>query len=692
MQQVYETDKIRNVVVMGQGGAGKTTLVEAAAYQAGITTRMGKVTDGNTISDFDKEEIKRQFSISAAVVPVDHDGVKINFIDTPGYLDFVGEVEESLSAADAALVVVNGKSGVEAGTERALENCEKYNLPTLIFITDMDDDNASFSRIYQDLKDRHGNRIVPFQVPISEKEKFAGYVDVVTMTACRYSGSETKPCDVPDDLDDDLESIRENLMETVAETDEDLMDKYFGGEEFTEDEIAGSLKILVGDRSVMPVLIGSGALNQGSDQLMDIIVRYCPSPANRRAYGRNIGSDEQTSVEYDETKPMSIKVWKTMVDPFIGKYSLIKVVTGVLKPDTMIYNMNRDTEEKAAKLFILRGKEATEVKELHAGDIGALTKINNIGTGDTFALKGSTMIYDKPDISKPYTYMRYAAKNKGDEDKVASAMAKLMDEDLTIRLVQDSENHQSLMYGIGDQQLDIIVSKLASRYKVEITLSKPRIAFRETIRKKTTKQGVHKKQSGGHGQYGVVTMEFEPSGDLETPYIFEEKIVGGVVPKNYFPAVEKGLAESVQKGPLAGYPVVGVKGTLIDGKYHPVDSSEIAFKTASINAFRAGVMDASPVLLEPIATIRVTVPNDFAGDIMGDMNKRRGRVMGMEHINNGKQIITAEVPMAEIYGYGTDLRSMTGGSGDYEYEFTRYEQAPADVQAKIVAASKEEEE
>jgi len=693
MQQVYETDNIRNVVILGHGGAGKTTLVEALAYQAGIISRMGKVTDGNTISDFDKEEAKRQFSISASVLPVDYEGTKINFIDTPGYLDFVGEVQEALSVADAAVIVVNGKSGVESGTERAMEYCEKYRLPTVIFVTGMDDDNASFRKISLQLNEKYGRKIAPFHIPIRENEKFVGFVNVVKMKGRRFTtGSEYTECDIPDYLDKQLSTARESLMEAVAETSEELMDKYFSGEEFTYDEISGALRAHVQDRVIIPVLMGAGINNQGTKMLMQVCVKYFASPAKRKVYGREMDNSEIAFLECDETKHMSAKVWKTMVDPFIGKYSLIKVVTGVLKADSMIYNVNRDTEEKLGKLYIMRGKEAIEVKELHAGDLGAVTKINNIATGDTLAQKGATMVFDAPEIAKPYTYIRYTAKNKGDDDKIASAMAKLMDEDLTIKVVQDSENRQSLLYGIGDQQLDIVVSKLASRYKVEVELSKPKIAFRETIRKKTTVTGTHKKQSGGHGQYGVVVMEFEPSGDLEKPYVFEERVVGGSVPKNYFPAVEKGLAESVLKGPLAGYPVVGLKGTLTDGKYHPVDSSEMAFKTATINAFKAGVMDASPVLLEPIATMRVTVPNTFAGDVMGDMNKRRGRVLGMDHISTGKQTITAEVPMSEIYGYGTDLRSMTGGFGDYEYEFTRYEQAPSDVQAKIVAASKAEAE
>ena len=390
--------------------------------------------------------------------------------------------------------------------------------------------------------------------------------------------------------------------------------------------------------------------------------------------------------DYDFAKPKSAYVFKTIVDPFIGKYSLMKICTGTLKPDTVIYNVNKDAEEKVQKVYVLRGKDVIEVPELKAGDIGAVAKLNVTQTGDTIAVRTAPIVYHKPKISTPYTYMAYAAKTKGDEDKISSALAKMMDEDLTLRSVSDTENRQTLLYGIGDQQLEVVVSKLQARYKVDIVLSKPKFAFRETLRKKVEAQGKYKKQSGGHGQYGDVKMSFEPSGDLETPYVFEEKVFGGAVPKNYFPAVEKGLQECVLKGPLAAYPVVGVKATLYDGSYHPVDSSEMAFKMATILAFKKGFMDASPVLLEPIVSMKVTVPDKYTGDVMGDLNKRRGRVLGMTPDHQGNTIIEADVPQLEIYGYSTDLRSMTGGSGEFSYEFARYEQAPNDIQAKEIEA------
>ena len=684
---VYETEKIRNVVVLGHGGAGKTTLVEAMAYVAGVTPRMGKVADGNTISDFDKEEIKRQFSIGASVVPVEWEGIKINIIDTPGYFDFVGEVEEAVSAADAAIIVVNGKSGVEVGTQKAWEICEKNELPRLFFVTGMDDDQASFKNVMLQLNEQFGRKVAPFYVPMRENEKFVGFVNVIKMEGRRFIGntSEFEECPIPDYLEKHVSISRDSLLEAVAETSEELMERYFEGDEFTYEEIQDALKSNVVDGSIVPVLMGSGMNAQGMKMLMYVIRKYLPAPSSKFVYGNDIATGEMVPVDIDANKYMSARVFKTLVDPFIGKYSMFKVITGTLKADMPLYNVNQEKEEKVSRLYILRGKEAIEVPELTAGDIGAVAK-TGLATGDTFAMKGAQVAYAKPDLSTPYTCMRYKAVKKGDDDKVAAAFAKLMDEDKTLKTVNDAENRQTLIYGIGEQQIEVAVSRLADRYKVEVELSQPKVAFRETIRKKATVTGTHKKQSGGHGQYGVVVMDFEPLGDLEKSYEFAERVVGGAVPKNFFPAVEKGLQESVLKGPIAGYPVVGVKATLTDGKYHPVDSSEMAFKTATILAFKEGIMKASPVLLEPIVTLAVTVPNSFAGDVMGDMNKRRGRVLGMDHLANGKQVITAEVPLSELYGYNTDLRSMTGGIGEYKYEFARYEQAPADVQKREIEA------
>lgn len=690
--KVYRTDEIRNVVLLGHGGSGKTSLAEAMAYVSGATNRMGKITDGNTISDFDKEEQKREFSISTSLIPIEWEKAKINILDTPGYFDFVGEVEEAVSAADAAVIVVSGKAGVEVGTEKAWELCDKYKLPRMIYVTEMDVDDASFRQVIQDLTDRYGKVIAPHFQPIRENEKLVGYVNVIKNAARRYTGvGQREECEIPEYCKPNLEIYRDKLLEAVAETSEAFMERYFDGDEFSVEEIRSAMRTEVMDGDIVPVAMGSNIQAQGVANLLSDIVRFFPSPDNRSCAGINRKTNEIFEGNYDFSKAKSAYVFKTMVDPFIGKYSFIKVCSGVLKGDDTLYNGDSDAEAKLGKIYTMVGNKPTEVSELFAGDIGAIAKLANTKTGDTLSTKNTPVMYGKTEYSKPYTYMKYICNNKGDEDKVSQALQKMMAEDVTLKTVNDSENRQTLLYGMGDQHLEITASKLATRYKCEIKLETPKVAFRETIKKKSDVDSKYKKQSGGHGQYGHVKMRFEASGDLETPYVFEEEVVGGAVPKNYFPAVEKGLQEAVVKGPLAGYPVVGVKAVLYDGSYHPVDSSEMAFKTATIQAFKKGFMEASPVLLEPIASLTVTVPDDYTGDVMGDLNKRRGRVLGMNPVSGGKQEIVADIPMTGLFGYCTVLRSMTGGRGVYSYEFSRYEQAPSDVQeAEISKRAKEE--
>ena len=666
---VFRTDRIRNVVLLGHGGAGKTTLAEAMAYLAGMTNRLGRVEDGNTVSDYDKEEIKRHFSISTTLIPVPWDKVKINVLDTPGYFDFVGEVEEAVSAADAAIIVVSGKAGVQVGTQKAWNLCEKYKLPRMIFVTDMDVDDVSYRKVVEQLTELYGKKIAPLHFPIREDGKFVGYVNVVKQAGRKYIDKGKKEeCPIPEYLDEYLEKYHDILMESVAETSEEFMDRYFEGDTFSVTEVSAALAMNVQEASIVPVCMGSPINLRGVSNLLD---GYFPSPDKRSCNGIAQKTNEIFEANYDFTKVKSAYVWKTIADPFLGKYSLIKVCSGVIKSDDTLLNVEKGEEERLNKLYVLEGSKPIEVPELHAGDIGAIAKLNSVQTGDSLATKANPILYPKALLSTPYTCKRFKAVKKGDEDKISQALAKMMSEDKTLRVVNDSANRQSLIYGIGDQHLDIVMNKLKERYKVDVELSKPKVPFRETIRKNADVEGKHKKQSGGHGQYGHVKMRFEPSGDLETPYEFEQVVVGGAVPKNYFPAVEKGLQECVLKGPLAAYPVVGVKATLYDGSYHPVDSSEMAFKMATILAFKKGFMDASPVLLEPIVSMKVTVPDKFTGDVMGDLNKRRGRVLGMT---------------PEIYGYSTDLRSMTGGSGEFSYEFARYEQAPGDIQAKEIEA------
>ncbi len=690
--KVYRTDEIRNVVLLGHGGSGKTSLAEAMAYVSGATNRMGKIADGNTISDFDKEEQKREFSISTSLIPIEWEKAKINILDTPGYFDFVGEVEEAVSAADAAVIVVSGKAGVEVGTEKAWELCDKYKLPRMVYVTEMDVDDASFRQVVQDLTDRYGKVIAPHFQPIRENEKLVGYVNVIKNAARRYTGvGQREECEIPEYCKPNLEIYRDKLLEAVAETSEAFMERYFEGDEFSVEEIRSAMRTEVMDGDIVPVAMGSNIQAQGVANLLSDIVRFFPSPDSRSCAGINRKTNEIFEGNYDFAKAKSAYVFKTMVDPFIGKYSFVKVCSGVLKGDDTLYNGDSDAEAKLGKIYTMVGNKPTEVSELFAGDIGAIAKLANTKTGDTLSTKNTPVMYGKTEYSKPYTYMKYVCNNKGDEDKVSQALQKMMAEDVTLKTVNDSENRQTLLYGMGDQHLEITASKLAARYKCEIKLETPKVAFRETIKKKSDVDSKYKKQSGGHGQYGHVKMRFEASGDLETPYVFEEEVVGGAVPKNYFPAVEKGLQEAVVKGPLAGYPVVGVKAVLYDGSYHPVDSSEMAFKTATVQAFKKGFMEASPVLLEPIASLTVTVPDDYTGDVMGDLNKRRGRVLGMNPVSGGKQEIVADIPMTGLFGYCTVLRSMTGGRGVYSYEFARYEQAPSDVQeAEIAKRAKEE--
>jgi elongation factor G len=684
--KVYTTDKIRNVVLLGHGGSGKTTLAESFGYITGLTSRMGTVADGNTISDYGKEEQKRGFSISSTVIPVEWQDHKINIIDTPGFFDFVGEVEEAVSAAGAAIIVVNGRSGVEVGTRKAWDLCEKYKLPRIIYVSNMDVDTASYRQVVEDLTALYGKKIAPFHLPIRKDEELVGYVNVVSEQGQLWQGKDVVPTEVPDYNKPYLEQYRETLMEAVAETSEEMMDRYFSGEKFSDAEIRAALRATICDGSIVPVTMGSSITCKGAYALLDDVIKYFPGPDVRHVAGIATKTGEIYNCDYDFSKAKSAYVWKTIVDPFIGKYSLIKVNSGVLKTDDLIYNIDKDVEEKIGRLYILQGNKPIEVPELHAGDLGALAKLSQARTGNSLSTKAMPIKFGMFDISKPYTFMRYKPRDKADIDKISQALQKIGHEDLTIKNVNDAENHQTLLYGMGDMHLEIIKSRLENEYKVVIELSTPKVAYRETIRGTSDVEAKYKKQTGGHGQYGHVKMKFSPSDDPDQQYVFEQEVVGGAVPKNFFPAVEKGIAESVGRGPLAAYPVIGVKAVLYDGSYHPVDSSEMAFKTAASMAFRDGFMKAKPVLLEPIETLKVLAPDENTGDVMGDLNKRRGRVLGMNPAGNGKTLIEAEIPESSLFGYGTVIRSMTGGMGEYSFEFARYEQAPSDVQEAEVAA------
>ncbi len=655
----------RNVVLLGQSGCGKTTIVEAMAFASGITNRLGFVTEGNTISDYDKEEIARGFSVNMSILPIEWEGVSINVIDTPGNTDFIGEVECALDAADCAVIVVNGKNGVEPGTVKAWELCERFNLPRIVFVTAMDDDNASYKNVINDLTERYGKRIAPFHQPLRENGRFVGYVNIVKMNARKFTGiARYEETDIPDYSMENLSNYREKLLEAVADVSDELMEKYFAGEEFTLDEIQDALHENVALGGLVPVTMGSGLNVHGVFMLMNDIARYFGDP----------------EVRPDDA--FAGKVFKTISDPFIGKYSLIKVMAGSLKNDATIYNPRTDSSVKLSRLYKLYGKEPKEVTALEAGDIGAIPKLSATLTGDTLCAVGTAVLYQPVEYNKPYTFMAYDVKKGGDEDRLSAAITKLLEEDVTLKVFNDVANSQQLIYGIGEQHLEVSASKLLTKYRVEVTLSKPKIAYKETITGKASSQGRYKKQSGGHGQFGDVKMEFEPLGTYDKAYEFDEKVFGGAVPKNYFPAVEKGIEESTKQGLLAGYPVVGIKATLVDGSYHPVDSSEMAFKSAAMIAFKEAYNNAKPVLLEPIVNLSVRVPEKYMGDILSGINKRRGRVL--EYNADGNyQVISALVPLSELLDYSTKLKAMTIGYGTYSYEPYSYEIVTEDVKKKL---------
>ena len=685
--RVFSSNEIRNVAVIGHSGCGKTSLVEAFLSLSGATKRLGRVDEGNTVSDYDPEEIRRRISIGSSIVPIEWMGGKINFIDTPGSFDFVGQIKEALSVADLLLIVVSAKSGVEVGTEIAWEYAEEMGLPRMLFINGMDDENADLDHAVEDLKQKFGKSIAPIQLPIKEAGKFVGYINVVKRVGRKFVDGKVQDYEIPSDLVDTMEIMRHMAEEAVAETDDALIEKYFEEESFTVDEIYTGIQQGVAAHIVTPVLCGSATYNIGVTGLLDAIVNSTPPTNKMSPIRKGLVNGTTKDIECSADAPLALYVFKTIADPYVGRLSIFKVVSGTLRKDTQLYNSNKDTTERATQPLVLRGKEQIEVLELRAGDIGAMVKLQSAATGHSLCIASRPVSFAPVSYPEALLQMSIAPKNKGDEDKIGQAMSKMLEEDKTLRFSLNSETKQAVVSAIGDNQLDVLVNRLRSRYKLEVELQPPTLQYREMIRAKIRVQGRHKKQSGGSGQYGDVHMEFEPSGDLTIPYIFEEKIFGGSVPKQYFPAVEKGLADCVKAGPMAGYPVVGIKATLVDGSYHAVDSSEVAFKLAATIAFKEAFMKAQPAILEPIARLVITVPDQYTGDIMGDMSKRRGRIIGTERLG-AKTNITAEVPMAEVLKYTTDLRSMTQGRGIYTLSFERYEQAPADIQAKVINARK----
>ncbi len=683
----YAVDMIRNVCVMAHGGAGKTTLTEAMLFNSGVLDRFGKVVDGTTTTDYDPEEIKRKISISTAVVPCEWKDCKINIIDTPGYFDFVGEVKQGIRAAESALIVVSAKSGVAVGTEKAWSYAKEQGIPRMIFINKMDDENADFYKVFDQMVDIFGKGIVAFEIPVIENEKFVGYVDVINMKAKKFDKGNLVDIPIPANLSDKISSIRDGVNEAIAETDEVLMEKFFSGEEFTHDEIIKGLRAGISDGSVVPVFCGTAFNNLGVQSVMDAIVEYMPSPADKAVVkGVKPGTDDIVEFKVSPDAPFSALVFKTVADPFVGKISMFRVFSGTIKSDSSVFNTTTQKVEKIGSLFLMRGKKQIPVTKLIAGDIGCISKLQGTNTNDTLCEQSKQIELEKIVFPEPALSLAVEPKAKGDEEKISSGLHKLQDEDPTFKVTINAETHQTLISGVGEQHLDVIVSKLKSKFGVSVNLVDPKVPYRETIKKKVKVEGKHKKQSGGHGQYGHVWIEFEPG--MEEDLTFDEKIFGGSVPKQYHPAVEKGLREAMVRGVLAGYPVVNLKATLMDGSYHDVDSSEMAFKIAARLAYKKGLPLASPVLLEPIAHVEVYVPDHYMGDIIGDLNKRRGRILGMNPQDDGIQQVVAEVPQSEMFKYANDLRSMTHGRGYFKLWFERYEEAPPMISQKVIEEAK----
>ena len=683
----YSVQNIRNICLLGHSGSGKTALAESLLYMTGAINRMGRVADGNTVCDYDPEEIKRQISISTAVAPLEYKGCRINVLDTPGAFDFSGEVVAALRAADAAVIVCSAKDGVSVGLEKAWKFCEERNMPRFIYISKTDEENSDYNETFNALRERFGKKIAPLVVPIWDEDKHVtGLIDVLNKRAFEMQDLKRVEIDIPEDKVDVVTEFNDALKESVAETSEEFMEKFFSGEDFTYGEMISGLRQGVRELSLFPVLCGSAINCMGSLMLMDNIVDLLPNPVEGN-YHKAIRQDGES--EEFVVSPGGVPtafVFKTISDQY-GKFSCVKVLSGTLTSDMAMVNARTGETEKVGRLYVMHGKKAVEVKELDCGEIGAIGKMEKVKTGDTLCDARKVVAMKPLPFADPCYSVAIYPKTRGQDDKIAQGLFKLNEEDPTFKLVNNSETHQMVLSAAGDMQIDVLVSKLKNRFNVESELKTVRVPYREKIRKTVQKQGRYKKQTGGSGQFGDVWIRFEPNPEQEE-MVFAEEVFGGAVPKNYFPAVEKGLREACAHGPLAGYPLVNLKAVLYDGSYHPVDSSEIAFKTAAQLAYKAALVEANPVLLEPVGEVKVTVPDSYMGDVLGDLNKRRGRVMGMDPTDDGGQIITAEVPMAEMSTYAIDLRSMTQSRGTFTFAFVRYEECPAPAQEKAIAEAK----
>lgn len=688
----YTTDQIRNVSFLGHRGSGKTSLVEALLWRAKVVAKPGIVEKGSTLSDYDEEEIARQFSINTSVISLDYQDRIYNILDTPGYADFKGEVLSALRVAEGAVLVLDASAGIEIGTEKAWRLLEERHIPRIIFINKMDKGAVNYKKILMDLKEKFGKKVAPFCIPLGEGEEFKGFINVVENKCRIFTGEMCE--DRPLVEHEDFESVKNLLIEAVAETSEEAMEKFFNGEEFTHDEIQKGLRKGVVNGDVVPVVVGSALGGIGFQTLFEMIYDYMPTPVESRGgevEGINPDTEDPIVRKVDMQEPFSAFVFKTIVDPFIGKISLFKVNSGVATRDVEVLNASQNKKEKLSNLYYVRGIKQRDTERVVAGDIAATTKLQYTRTGDTLCDKANPIIYEGIDFPKPCIFMNVVPSKKADDEKISTSLQKLTEEDPTLKVIRNPETKELLLGGQGKTHLEIVLSKLVNKFQVHATLTKPKVAYRETIRKEVSVQGKHKKQSGGAGQYGDVFIKFEPLYDKE--YEFVDNIKGGVVPRQYLPAVEKGLHEAALKGPLAGYPVINFKATLYDGSYHPVDSNEISFKQAAILAFRKAMESgAVPVLLEPIVKMEIIVPEEYTGDVMGDMNKRRGKILGIDPLTFGEQKISAEVPEKEVLEYAIDLKAMTQSRGRFEFEFLKYDYVPNEVAEKIIEEAKKAKE
>lgn len=676
--QVYTSEKLRNIGILAHGGAGKTSLTEALLFNAGHTTRLGKVDEGSTVTDYLPEEIKKKVTVSTAFAPVEWKDYKLNILDTPGYADFIGEVKSALRAVDSVVLVVDGIAGVEVQTEAHWETAEEAKIPRLIFVNKLDRENANYFRVLDDLTEHFGIHVIPLMLPIGAEENFSGVVDLLCQKAYEFTGTQVKEIAIPTDLNEDLENYRETLIEAAAEGDDELLLKYLEGEPLSDEEIFRGLRQGVVQAKIVPVFCGSALKNIGIQPLLDAMIELLPSPLE----GEKVQETEQAD-------SLAAIVFKTMADPYVGKLSFIRVVQGVLKADTSIYNLNRHKEERYGSLLIPRGKKQNTVKEAHQGDIVCIAKLTETITGDTLGIKDKTSLLEGVDFPEPNFAVAVQAKTRNDEEKVGVALARLVEEDPTLRLEKNAETKETILTGIGEMQIDIVLERLRDKFGVEALTRTPRVPYRETIRGTAEYEYRHRKQSGGHGQYGHVKLRFEPLAAAE--FEFAETIFGGAVPKNYHPAVEKGVVEAMEEGVVAGYPMTNLKVTLFDGSYHEVDSSELSFKIAARVCFKKGVEQAKPILLEPIMNVEIAVPEQFMGDIISDLNSKRGRVLGME-AGKKNQVIKAQVPLAEMYRYAIDLKSITQGRGSFRMEFAQYEDVPAQIAQEIIDQARQESE